>query len=316
MQGKLLTLDAPESTPTPPASSATSSRTGSRKTSQSEASGGPSDVSDGANRTQERASDESNEISGQESLMSGLENGEVLSRQPENGADEAAPRKKSQVDERETKDPGGIRGSKIRLLELELWNGTDVVFEVAVETRGAESGETDAVDGELGSLFTHPPTRIDRDSSARVLIPLRGLSVPRGGRAPGASTPTKQFVLQRSASGRQMTPAESAAAAHFEAYVDALCAQISVRWQSGLNSTGELPVRDAVREALQGPSLDALLPDLLGFAFRIARGERKPLVPKKLGLRSGNTLTYAFRRTKIAGKPSPPLVQWDFEWYD
>ncbi|GAQ85694.1 Targeting complex (TRAPP) subunit [Klebsormidium nitens] len=271
VQGKLLTLDAPESTQPAAAFPAGESRTGSRKASSSEASRGPSDLSDGANRTQVSAVGGSNETSGQESHTSGLENGEVALREPENGPDEAAAPKRNQSDDRGANIPGALRGSKIRLLELELWNGTDVVFEVAVETRGAEGGEADAVDGELGSLFTHPPTRIDRDSSARVLIPLRGLFVPRGGRAPGAATPTKQFVLQRSASGRQMTPAESAAAAHFEAYVDALCAQISVRWQSGLNSTGELPVRDAVREALQGPSLDALLPDLLGFAFRIAR---------------------------------------------
>jgi hypothetical protein len=281
VQGKLLTLDVPESAQ--PEGDVSDSVAKPRRGVGAEATDGSSDDAAGGSLTPQQEGGDARSRAGEDSgvlgTLSSLENGvaSALGDRPagsETHGEGSKARSGAKVGVSGRSEGGDEPGSRIRLLELELWNGTDVVFEVAVESKSLE-GRASGSDSEssLGRLFTHPPTRIDRDSSARVLIPLRGFSLPPGGRVPGTTAPPgKQFVLQRSASGRQMTAAETAAAADFEAYVDALCGQISVRWQSGLNSTGELPVREAIREALQGPSLDALLPDVLGFTFRLAAG--------------------------------------------
>jgi hypothetical protein len=284
VQGKLLTLDVPESAQ--PEGEEFESIAKSRRGVSAEATERFIDNAEGKLLTTQQEGEDARDRLGEDSgvlgTSSSLENGVASapgSRPAGSGThgDGSEAKSGAKVGVLGRSDGGDEPGSRIRLLELELWNGTDVVFEVAVESKSLE-GKASGSESEssLGRLFTHPPTRIDRDSSARVLIPLRGFSLPPGGRVPGTTAPPpgggKQFVLQRSASGRQMTAAETAAAADFEAYVDALCGQISVRWQSGLNSTGELPVREAIREALQGPSLDALLPDVLGFTFRLAAG--------------------------------------------
>lgn len=284
VQGKLLTLDVPESAQ--PEGEVSDSVAKPRRGVGAEATDWSADDAAVGFLTTQQEGGDARSRGGEDSAVlgtsSGLENGVASAsggRPAGSGIHGEGSKDKSRakVGVSGRSEGGDEPGSRIRLLELELWNGTDVVFEVAVESKSLE-GRASGSDSEssLGRLFTHPPTRIDRDSSARVLIPLRGFSLPPGGRVPGTTAPPlgggKQFVLQRSASGRQMTAAETAAAADFEAYVDALCGQISVRWQSGLNSTGELPVREAIREALQGPSLDALLPDVLGFTFRLAAG--------------------------------------------
>eukprot|EP00271_Cylindrocystis_brebissonii_P001330 TRINITY_DN11609_c0_g1_i1.p1 TRINITY_DN11609_c0_g1~~TRINITY_DN11609_c0_g1_i1.p1 ORF type:complete len:1279 (+),score=268.61 TRINITY_DN11609_c0_g1_i1:228-4064(+) len=197
-------------------------------------------------------------------------------------------------------------GKGLRLLELELWNGTDVTFDVAASIRATpgrgeegsaeegemsteahsevrrggrsaacddktgdwmeeeeEGGKGEEVEGRRGRRLRR--TRVDRECSARVLIPLEAFEanlVPPGPK-PGETVRGKQFVLPRQVAG------ESAPSEHYEAAVEALCSRIRLRWQSGRNSRGVLPIRTAVREALRGPtSMEILLPDPVTFSFK------------------------------------------------
>lgn len=170
-------------------------------------------------------------------------------------------------------------GKGLRLLELELWNGTDVSFEISTfVTLAPETGTEKLSDGGKNDVIQdkektkseatsgHRCTRIDRECSARVLIPLESF---QSGAVDALSRPphpqpgtTRQSVLPRNA-------ALAKAALEQEAVVEAICSRITVQWQSGRNSSGKLPIRRAVREALEGSALDILLPDLVSFSFHL-----------------------------------------------
>jgi trafficking protein particle complex subunit 9 len=120
----------------------------------------------------------------------------------------------------------------LRLLELELSNRTDVVFDLTVSIEADDTA--------------YHKTRIDRDYSARVLIPLEHFKLP---------------VLD------EISPKPE-----LNASISALINKIKVKWHSGRNGYGELNVKDAVQQALQGAVLDILLPDPLTFGFRVKKG--------------------------------------------
>ncbi|KAI3972150.1 hypothetical protein MKW92_028953 [Papaver armeniacum] len=73
------------------------------------------------------------------------------------------------------------RGSwGLRLLELELSNPTDVVFEISVSVQVENPSKEDSLTSVEHDVadFGYPKTRIDRDYSARVLIPLEHFKLP------------------------------------------------------------------------------------------------------------------------------------------
>ena len=149
------------------------------------------------------------------------------------------------------------RGSwGLRLLELELWNPTDVVFEITVcERRTRESLEgTKLSENSVECLY--PSTRIDREYSARVLIPLERL---------------KLTVLNKAYFSKLNDPpkSERQTRAELNMTIKELSSRICVKWNSGRNSIGEISIKDAIREALQASAVDVLLPDPLTFGFRI-----------------------------------------------
>ncbi|CAA6672273.1 unnamed protein product [Spirodela intermedia] len=136
------------------------------------------------------------------------------------------------------------RGSwGLRLLELELSNPTDEGFEVNVVVL-PEGGAAAATDCST--------TRIDRDYSARVLIPLEHFKLP---------------VIDGSFLGKT----ERSAKAEVDACIDSLISKIKVRWRSGRSSRGELSIKEAAQAALQSSVMDVLLPDPLTFGFRLRR---------------------------------------------
>ncbi|KAL8244468.1 hypothetical protein R6Q59_010726 [Mikania micrantha] len=143
------------------------------------------------------------------------------------------------------------RGSwGLRFLELELSNPTDVVFEVGV-----------SVQLESDSEFDYPKTRIDRDYSARVLIPLEHFKLPVVDASFLAPSNSKTSEKKRKS--------------ELNAYIRNLISKIKVRWVSGRNSSGELHIKEATQAALETSIMDVLLPDPLTFSFR--------LVPKGVG---------------------------------
>lgn len=164
------------------------------------------------------------------------------------------------------KDP--YRGTwGLRFLELELSNPTDVVFDISVsvqlENTTNEDNSTDQEPAEYG----YPKTTIDRDSSARVLIPLEHFKLP----VLDASFFIKEPLVDGTSSGRNSSFSEKHAKAELNACIKNLISRIKVRWESGRNNTGELNIKDAMRAALQTSVMDVLLPDPLTFAFRLAR---------------------------------------------
>ena len=116
-------------------------------------------------------------------------------------------------------------------------------------------------------------TRIDRECSARVLIPVEPLT-PAAQEGPdvrsssGGGGEEKQFVLRNPT----WTAAQTKAAALLERAVEELCARVRVTWKSGRNSRGQLLIRNAVREALQGAAMEIMLPDVITFHFRFRGG--------------------------------------------
>lgn len=149
------------------------------------------------------------------------------------------------------------RGSwGLRLLELELWNPTDVIFEIMVFERRIREGVEGSKLLEDSVECLYPSTRIDREYSARVLIPLERLKLP---------VPNKAFFNKTSNTPRS----ERQTRAELNATIKELSSRICVKWSSGRNSTGELAIKDAIREALQASAIDVLLPDPLTFGFRI-----------------------------------------------
>ncbi|XP_058086047.1 trafficking protein particle complex II-specific subunit 120 homolog isoform X2 [Magnolia sinica] len=162
------------------------------------------------------------------------------------------------------------RGSwGLRLLELELSNPTDVVFEISVsvqlESKKNENGlklsDRDAAD------FGYRKTRIDRDYSARVLIPMEHFKLP----ILDGSFFAKDAQIDEGFGSKNLNSAEKNTKAELNASIKNLISRIKVRWQSGRSSSGELNIKDAIQAALQTSIMDILLPDPLTFGFRLAK---------------------------------------------
>ncbi|WCJ30356.1 hypothetical protein M5689_011921 [Euphorbia peplus] len=157
-----------------------------------------------------------------------------------------------------------FRGSwGLRFLELELSNPTDVVFEINVSVQ-LEGPDDDNPTDQDASEYTYPKTRIDRDYSARVLIPLEHFKLP----ILDGSFFMKDFQAN---GGRNSSFSEKSAKAELNASIKNLISRIKVRWHSGRNSSGELNIKDAIQAALQTSVMDVLLPDPLTFGFRLGR---------------------------------------------
>ncbi|EFJ37466.1 hypothetical protein SELMODRAFT_77626 [Selaginella moellendorffii] len=134
-------------------------------------------------------------------------------------------------------------GWNLRVLELELWNGTDAFFEVTVAVKGEELDAS---------------TKVDRKHCARVLVPLEKFKLPALG-------DKAFFATARALEHRSRNEVTST--------IEELCSSIRVRWSSGKNTSGELHLKDAIRDALRDSVREILLPDPLTFAFRLAAGE-------------------------------------------
>ncbi|CDP18799.1 unnamed protein product [Coffea canephora] len=161
-----------------------------------------------------------------------------------------------------------FRGSwGLRFLELELSNPTDVVFEIGVSVQLENSNSNDSSLDSSGTEFDYPKTRIDRDYTARVLIPLEHFKLPV---LDGAFL-VKDSHVNGSATSRNSSFSEKNTKAELSATIKTLISRIKVRWQSGRNSSGELNIKDAMQTALQSSVMDVLLPDPLTFGFRLAK---------------------------------------------
>ncbi|XP_024995624.1 trafficking protein particle complex II-specific subunit 120 homolog [Cynara cardunculus var. scolymus] len=158
------------------------------------------------------------------------------------------------------------RGSwGLRFLELELSNPTNVVFEVGVSVQLEKGNIEDSC-----SEFDYPKTRIDRDYTARVLIPLEHFKLP---------VLDGSFLVTNSRSngdvGKSASFSEKNKKAELNASIKNLISKIKVRWLSGRNSSGELHIKDATQAALQTSVMDVLLPDPLTFSFRLVKDSPK-----------------------------------------
>ncbi|BFI25493.1 trafficking protein particle complex subunit 9 [Marchantia polymorpha subsp. ruderalis] len=164
------------------------------------------------------------------------------------------------------------RGSwGLLLLELELWNATDVLFEITVTVnKGKESVDEELADDGMVNDSLYPSTRIDQNHSARVLIPLERFKLPGLEKAFLARSLAKKYGLTKHDS-KARESSERQAKSELNATIEELSSRISVKWHSGRNSAGELPIKDAIREALQASAIEILLPDPLTFGFRLAR---------------------------------------------
>lgn len=159
------------------------------------------------------------------------------------------------------------RGSwGLRFLELELSNPTDVVFEIGVSVQLEKPSveHSSCLDSDTAE-FGYPKTRIDRDYTARVLIPLEHFKLPILDGSFFVKDSQKGSTTSRSSSF-----SEKNAKAELNASIKNLISRIKVRWQSGRNSSGELNIKDAIQAALQTSVMDVLLPDPLTFGFRLA----------------------------------------------
>lgn len=162
-----------------------------------------------------------------------------------------------------------FRGSwGLRFLELELSNPTDVVFEISVSVQLEDSSHEHSLSVDRDATeYGCPKTRIDRDCSARVLIPLEHFKLP--------VLDDSFFVKDNQADGtvgsKSSSFSERNTKAELNASIKNLISRIKVRWQSGRNSSGELNIKDAVQAALQTSVMDILLPDPLTFCFRLSR---------------------------------------------
>ncbi|OQU81897.1 hypothetical protein SORBI_3006G138000 [Sorghum bicolor] len=153
----------------------------------------------------------------------------------------------------------------LRLLELELFNPTDVVFDVDVAVHLDDADVDQEVISE-GDAACHK-TRIDRDYSARVLIPLENFKLP----VLDASFFVKESSSDEPLGSRAAAIAERNAKAELNASINNLISKIKVKWHSGRNSSGELNIKDAIQAALQASIMDILLPDPLTFSFKLAK---------------------------------------------
>lgn len=180
------------------------------------------------------------------------------------------------------------RGSwGLRLLELELSNPTDVVFETSV------SVDTDSPDKESFSNCTcaelgDPKTRIDRNYTARVLIPLEHFKLP----VLDGSFLTKDSQNNGTTGGRSSSFSEKNIKNELNSSIKNLISRIKVRWQSGRSSSGELDIKDAIQAALQASVMDVLLPDPLTFGFRLAKSSLDNSPKKHDMVNSSDTTGY------------------------
>ncbi|KAH9296935.1 hypothetical protein KI387_028617, partial [Taxus chinensis] len=161
------------------------------------------------------------------------------------------------------------RGSwGLRLLELELRNPTEVMFEitVAIQRSNRENEHTETQNGQSAECI-YPTTRIDRDYAAKVLIPLEHFKLPVLDKSFfGMEAQGKEgFVCKISSNAEKHSKAE------LNATIKDLTSRIQVKWQSGRNSFGEMNIKDAVQEALQTSVMDILLPDPLTFGFKVVK---------------------------------------------
>ncbi|KAJ6743890.1 TRAFFICKING PROTEIN PARTICLE COMPLEX SUBUNIT 9 [Salix viminalis] len=160
-----------------------------------------------------------------------------------------------------------FRGSwGLRFLELELSNPTDVVFEINLSVQ-LDSTDDKLSLGQDAAEYGYPKTRIDRDNSARVVIPLEHFKLP----ILDGSFFMKDFKPDEAADSRNSSFSEKSARAELKASVNNLISRIKVRWQSGRGSSGELNIKDAIKAALKTSAMDVLLPDPLTFDFRLVR---------------------------------------------
>ncbi|XP_073024853.1 trafficking protein particle complex II-specific subunit 120 homolog [Primulina eburnea] len=159
------------------------------------------------------------------------------------------------------------RGSwGLRFLELELCNPTDVVFETSVSVDLEKSDEKESPSHYNCTESGYPKTRIDRDYTARVLIPLEHFKLPvLDGSFLVKGTQTSGTV------GKSSSFSEKNIKLELNASIRNLISRIKVRWHSGRNSSGELNIKDAAQAALQTSVMDVLLPDPLTFGFRLAK---------------------------------------------
>ncbi|KAL6903656.1 hypothetical protein ACP4OV_004469 [Aristida adscensionis] len=156
----------------------------------------------------------------------------------------------------------------LRLLELELFNPTDVVFDVdvAVHLDGTNADQNLVLQDKTADAACHK-TRIDRDYSARVLIPLENFKLP----VLDASFFVKENGNDEPLGSKAATIAERNAKAELNASISNLISKIKVKWHSGRNSSGELNIKDAIQAALQASIMDILLPDPLTFSFKLSK---------------------------------------------
>lgn len=163
-----------------------------------------------------------------------------------------------------------FRGSwGLRFLELELSNPTDVAFEINVSVKLENSSNEDNHLADQGATeYGYPKTRIDRDCSARVLVPLEHFKLP----VLDDSFFMKDTRTDGTGGGRNTSFSEKSTKAELNACIKNLISRIKVQWHSGRNSSGELNIRDAIQAALQTSVMDVLLPDPLTFGFRLVRG--------------------------------------------
>ncbi|OIW03099.1 hypothetical protein TanjilG_07251 [Lupinus angustifolius] len=162
-----------------------------------------------------------------------------------------------------------FRGSwGLRFLELELSNPTDVAFEINVSVKLENSScEDNHFADQDATEYGYPKTRIDRDFSARVLVPLEHFKLP----VLDDSFFMKDAKADGTSKGRNVSFSEKNTKAELNACIKNLISRIKVQWHSGRNSSGELNIKDAIQAALQTSVMDVLLPDPLTFGFRLVR---------------------------------------------
>ncbi|KAL8162002.1 hypothetical protein V2J09_013491 [Rumex salicifolius] len=161
------------------------------------------------------------------------------------------------------------RGSwGLRFLELELSNPTDTVFKISVSVQMENATEGgDSFSDQDASEYGYPKTKIDRDSSARVLIPLEHFKLP----VLDGSFLVKDSQGDRASGSRNSSLSEKKAKAELNASIKNMISRIKVRWESGRNNSGELNIKDALQSALQTTIMDVLLPDPLTLGFRLSQ---------------------------------------------
>lgn len=185
--------------------------------------------------------------------------------QMENDVSEKANGSERRADRYMKIDP--YRGSwGVRFLELELSNPTDVVFEicVSVDMENPKNSDKESFSYCTCAEFGDRKTRIDREYTARVLIPLEHFKLP---------VLDDSFLFdgsQMNGTIRSSGLSERSIKAELGVSIKKLISRINVRWQSGRNSSGELNIKDAIQAALQASVMDVLLPDPLTFGFRLA----------------------------------------------